>query len=126
MDIGFDGLAAERAALRAGNAGAGLLLLATRDRSPVGCCALRPRDGGVWELKRLFVRPDHKGHGTGESLVRRGLALAAGRGAHCVRLETSRLLVAAHRLYQRLGFREVALERDLQIPRPLAMALTLR
>ncbi|PWG64619.1 GNAT family N-acetyltransferase [Sediminicurvatus halobius] len=125
IDIAFDGLAGERSALRAGDSGDGILLLATAGGEPAGCCALRPRGDGVWELKRLFVRADCTGQGIGERLVRRGLALAGARGARCVRLETSRLLVAAQRLYQRLGFREVPLERDLQIPLPLAMAFHL-
>jgi ribosomal protein S18 acetylase RimI-like enzyme len=56
---------------------------------------------GEVQFRLLAVDPAARGRGTGEALVRECLARA---GARPVIIHTTRWLVAAHRLYARLGF----------------------
>src|SRR5215471_1483153 len=46
----------------------GRLLLAMIDGSHAGCVALRPFDETRGEMKRMYVRPQHRGQGIGEAL----------------------------------------------------------
>ncbi len=50
---------------------AGRLLLALADGTPVGCVGLRPYEGSIGEVKRLWVRPIARGLGAGRALVQR-------------------------------------------------------
>ena len=47
----------------------GRLLVAMDGAENVGCVALRPLGNGVCEMKRLFVRPGHRGRGIGQQLA---------------------------------------------------------
>jgi ribosomal protein S18 acetylase RimI-like enzyme len=56
-------------------------------------------------IRMLAVAPEWQRRGVGEALVRTCLALAARDGRRRVLLHTTSLMVTAHRLYERLGFR---------------------
>ena len=58
----------------------GWLLVAEVDGQLVGCVALRPQGDGVCELKRLYVRPTHRGRGIGRRLMELLLAEATTAG----------------------------------------------
>lgn len=62
----------------------GRLLLAHRDGELAGCVALRPLTAEVGEVKRLYVRPTHRGCGLGRQLV--AAVIEAGREAGYRRL----------------------------------------
>ncbi len=61
----------------------------------------RPDEG---EFRTLAVSPDARGRGVGEALVRRCLTLAEDAGFRAVVISTAGWMLAAHRLYHRLGF----------------------
>ena len=86
----------------------GRLLLAFADGAAVGCGALRPFDQQACEMKRLYVRPEYKGHGIGRQLAERLIAEAKAIGYACMRLDTiPAQMMAASRLYLALGFYEI-------------------
>ncbi len=78
--------------------------VARRDGRPVGCVALVDC-GAYGEIKRLFVLPGERGHGTARALMARLEASARQAGHSAVRLESGERLAAAIRLYERLGYR---------------------
>jgi len=70
----------------------------------VGSVALRHLGGGAVELKRMYLRPNQRGHGLGRQLLGVALDWAHSHGVRLVRLDTSDRMVAAQRLYEAHGF----------------------
>jgi putative acetyltransferase len=76
-------------------------------RQAAGCVALRPLvDEGVCELKRLYVRPAHRGEGIGRALTVQAIDEARAMGYRVMRLDTGTFLDASRGLYASLGFVE--------------------
>jgi GNAT superfamily N-acetyltransferase len=84
----------------------GTILLAIADGGPAGCVGIKPMDGEVAEMKRLFVTPGVRGRRIGEALAVAAIDAARSRGYARLRLETLPSMVAARALYARLGFSE--------------------
>jgi ribosomal protein S18 acetylase RimI-like enzyme len=104
----LDGIAAEVAALPGTYAPPdGALLVAWADGLAVGTVALRPLEGRVAELKRLYVRPVVRGQQVGERLVLAALAAARDASYRAVRLDTLPSMEAAQVIYERVGFRPI-------------------
>ena len=68
---------------------------------------------GEAELHRLYVRPDMRGQGLGAHLVDIAEAWARERGAGRMALWSDTRFAAGHRLYGRLGYRQVGGQREL-------------
>jgi putative acetyltransferase len=85
----------------------GALLVARIDGEAVGCVALRPLDVETGEMKRLYVRPGHRGLGLGRLLATAIVDEARRRGYRRLRLDTTPGMAAAHALYEQLGFRDI-------------------
>jgi ribosomal protein S18 acetylase RimI-like enzyme len=108
---------------------AGRLLLAEVDGKPAGCIALHAygeREGGICEMKRLYVRPGFRGYQLGRRLVDEVVTAARGIGYKRMRLDTVEPVMGhAVALYRRLGFREIAPYRENPMPGTLYMELDL-
>lgn len=85
----------------------GRLLIAWKGDEAIGCVAVRPFDGEVCELKRLFLRPAARGMGAGRLLTETALQEARQAGYRRIRLDTLPQMGAAIRLYRDLGFQEI-------------------
>jgi len=84
----------------------GCLLLAQVDGQPAGCVALRPREPGVCELKRMYVRPVYQGRGLGRALCGRVIQEGKDKGYALMRLDTEKTLSAAQHIYHSFGFQD--------------------
>jgi putative acetyltransferase len=103
----------------------GALLLARVDQEPAGCVALRRLDVNAGELKRLYVRPAHRGLGLGRLLTETAIGVAQELGYPALRLDTIPTMIAAQGLYRALGFREIAPYRHNPIAGVRYLELTL-
>jgi GNAT superfamily N-acetyltransferase len=84
----------------------GRALIARREGTAVGCVAYRRLSNGICEMKRLFVRSNGQGHGTGRRLCLDLIEQAREDGYGLMRLDTANLLTEAIALYRSLGFRD--------------------
>jgi DNA-binding MarR family transcriptional regulator/GNAT superfamily N-acetyltransferase len=87
---------------------AGILLVATLDSEPIGCGALKLRDGAPSQLKRMWVAASARGLGVGRRLLAELEARAARSSSPIVRLETNASLTEAIALYRSAGYTEVS------------------
>ena len=83
------------------------LWVALEGQHVVGSVALRNLGDGAVELKRMYLRPDQRGHGLGKELLAVALDWARANEANVVRLDTSERMVAAQRLYEAHGFTRI-------------------
>jgi GNAT superfamily N-acetyltransferase len=104
----------------------GRLLLACRDGKPIGCVALRRFDADSGELKRLYVQPDHRGHGVARALSAAAIDAARAIGYRRVVLDTLDRMSAARALYAAAGFREIPAYYPNPIPDAQYMERVLR
>jgi GNAT superfamily N-acetyltransferase len=108
IDLCFPGFAGELATLPGHyEPPRGRLLLAHWNGDPAACVALRPLENGICEMKRLYVRPAHRGLGLGRILVERIISEAGQAGYSSMRLDSLPSMKAALQLYRRLGFRDI-------------------
>ncbi len=104
----------------------GRLLLARYANHAAGCIALRKLQNGICEMKRLYVRPDDRGHGLGRMLVEKLLAEARAMGYSLMRLDTvESAMQDAIALYRKMGFKQIAPYSTIPIESALWMELTL-
>ncbi|MBO4209170.1 GNAT family N-acetyltransferase [Micromonospora echinofusca] len=82
-------------------------LVVVVDGRPVACGGLQALDPGTGEVKRMYVRPTHRGRGIGRHLLvaLEELAFQAGHTRVC--LETGTYLPAAIALYRSCGYAEI-------------------
>ena len=86
----------------------GAIFLAVQGTVVAGCVGIRPREEVEAELKRLYVRPSHRGRGFGARLFRTAMSRARAIGYACVVLDTLPSMRVARSLYVDYGFHEVS------------------
>jgi GNAT superfamily N-acetyltransferase len=95
----------------------GVFLLARLDGRPAGCAGVRAFGAapastrntvpGTAELKRLYVRPDARGHGLGRLLLAAAEDAARTLGHTRLRLDTMAELAEARALYTAAGYTDI-------------------
>ncbi len=88
-------------------AGRGAFFVAYRGEQPVGCGAVRVRDDGSAEIKRMYVAPEERGGGVGKAILAVLEGEARRLGAGRLVLETGVRQQEAIGLYRRAGFVEI-------------------
>jgi DNA-binding MarR family transcriptional regulator/GNAT superfamily N-acetyltransferase len=107
MDTGFDPALSRYGDIAEFVEPVGMVLLARLRGEPVGCGALRFGDGGVTEIKRMWLSHAVRGLGLGRRLLRELECHARDNGALLVRLDTNHVLAEAIALYRSAGYEQV-------------------
>ena len=108
IDLCFQGFEEELASLPGAYAPpAGAVFLASEKSELIGCAAIRPRTGNEAELKRLYVRPEYQGRGTGKTLFHTAMSRAKTIGYETIVLDTLPAMKTAKSLYLAYGFEEI-------------------
>lgn len=129
IDLGYQGFDCEVAELPGKYAPPRGELLVAWDgfARAVGCVGLRPLgDSGACELKRLYVAPRARSSGLGRMLADAIVEIARADCYLRLVLDTLPGLVAAVRLYERMGFRRIAPYYGPTPPGSIFMELDLR
>lgn len=85
----------------------GEIYFALLDDEPVGAIALKKYSPERYELSKMGVLQEARGHGIGNLLVEKVLERYKARGGSELFLETNSSLIPAISLYKKYGFREV-------------------
>ena len=80
------------------------LLLAFLNGQPCGCLGLRAIDENVGEVVRMYVKPEARGQGIAERLMRQLIENARAMGYKKLFLDSLKRFTAAHKLYEKLSF----------------------
>lgn len=99
----------------------GALLLAKLNGEALGVVGLRDlgtdeKGEAIAEMKRLYIDPAGRGHNLGRRLTDAVLAEARRLGYRRIRLDTFPSMVAANRIYDALGFRDIPPYYDNPLP----------
>ena len=78
----------------------------------LGACALIVHVDGTFELSKMGVAPQARGRGIGDALCRAVIDKARRQGAGEIELMSNTILEPAIRLYRRLGFKEVPIQKS--------------
>lgn len=101
----------------------GRFLIAWSDDLPVGCVSLRPLDGAVAEVKRLWVHDSARGQGLARRLMIAIENEARAMGVSLLKLDTNSALTEALALYRATGWTATApytgLPADTWLEKPL-------
>jgi GNAT superfamily N-acetyltransferase len=103
----------------------GMLLVARLEGRPVGVVAYRRLDDRTYEMKRLYVRDEARGHGLSRQLVKTLLAHARKAGYTEMCLDTLPMMGAAQGLYESLGVYDIPPYSDTLIEGTRFMAVRL-
>jgi putative acetyltransferase len=85
----------------------GTFLVLLDDGRVVGTGAVRRLDDQTCELKRMWFLPEYRGKGHAAKMCELLFAFARSAGYRRIRLDTAPELLAAEKLYRRLGFHPI-------------------
>ena len=81
-----------------------LIAFDEESKKVAGCVALREFAPGVTEMKRLYVRPEYRGHHLGRLLAEAILQKGKEKKYNSMILDTMMEMKSAQKLYEELGF----------------------
>jgi GNAT superfamily N-acetyltransferase len=75
------------------------------DDKPCACASFKHYDEGTAEMKRVFIKQEYRGQGLSKELIQTLEELAKKKGYRKMILETGKPLIAATKLYKRIGYK---------------------
>ena len=97
----------------------GRLLLARENGGVAGCACMRTIGPALAEVKRVYIRPEHRKNGLGHALVQALILELQQTGYTRVRLDSGFFMPEAQKLYRSLGFEEIAPYPESEVPQDM-------
>lgn len=94
----------------------GRLILAFIDENACGIGCLKSINEEIGEIKRMYVDPSFRQLGAGRTILRSLLNAAKEAGYKKIKLDSPKFMEAAHSLYQSVGFKEIPVYDEVEIP----------
>ena len=85
----------------------GAIFLLQQENEFIGCVAIRKKEEGIAELKRMYINPTARKTGGGTMLLEKALAAAKLSGYNLIRLDTLANMTPDINLYKKHGFYEI-------------------
>ena len=85
----------------------GLILIQDNNNNYVGCGGIRKHKDSIAELKRMYIKPDHRGKGLGKKLLVFLIELVKKLGYKKIWLDTLESLKEATHIYRNFGFIQI-------------------
>jgi putative acetyltransferase len=85
----------------------GAILLSRKENVFTGCVAVRKKENGIAELKRMFIKERYRKGGIGALLLQKALEIATNLHYKKIRLDTLDTMTPAINLYKKYGFYEI-------------------
>lgn len=86
----------------------GAIFLLENENGFIGCVAVRKKEEGIAELKRMYLKENARKNGGGSLLLLTALEAATNLGYKKIRLDTLATMTRAINLYKKNGFYEIA------------------
>jgi GNAT superfamily N-acetyltransferase len=74
---------------------------------PIACGSIKLYDPNKYEVKRVYVRKDHRGKGISKEIMNCLESIARDKAIKTLILETSRTFIEAINLYKRMGYQVI-------------------
>ena len=94
----------------------GRLIMAFVDEKACGIGCLKSINEEIGEIKRMYVDPSFRQIGAGRAILRALLNAAKETGYKKVRLDSPKFMEAAHSLYRSVGFKDISVYEEVEIP----------
>jgi GNAT superfamily N-acetyltransferase len=94
----------------------GRLILAFVDEKACGIGCLKSINSAIGEIKRMYVDPSFRNVGAGRAILQSLLTAAKEAGYKKVRLDSPKFMTAAHALYRSVGFKDIPVYAEVEIP----------
>ena len=94
----------------------GRLILAFIDGKSCGIGCLKSINEEIGEIKRMYVDPSFRKIGAGRAILQSLLNAAKEAGYKKVRLDSPIFMEVAHSLYRSVGFKEIPVYEEVEIP----------
>lgn len=94
----------------------GRLILAFIDDKACGIGCLKSINEEIGEIKRMYVDPSFRNIGAGRAILQSLLNTAKKSGYKKVRLDSPKFMEAAHSLYRSVGFKDIPVYDEVEIP----------
>ena len=94
----------------------GRLILAFMDENACGIGCLKSITEEIGEIKRMYVDPSFRQVRAGRAILQSLLNAAKKLGYKKVRLDSPKFMEAAHSLYRSVGFKEIPVYDEVEIP----------
>lgn len=85
----------------------GAIVLCKSENTFIGCVAVRKKEEGIAELKRMFIKEGYRKEGVGALLLQKALELTIELHYKKIRLDTLDTMTSAINLYKKYGFYEI-------------------
>ncbi len=94
----------------------GRIILAFTDNIACGTGCLKGINEEIGELKRMYVNPSFRKIGAGRAILQSLINAAKETGYKKVRLDSSKFMEDAHSLYRSIGFKDIPVYPEVELP----------